>query len=44
MAERLLLVLPSVIRKVDEELEIEVDFSESARLRLDRFDSMSRAR
>jgi glycosyltransferase involved in cell wall biosynthesis len=41
MAERLLLVLPSVIRKVDEELEIDVDFSESVRLYLDSFDSIS---
>jgi glycosyltransferase involved in cell wall biosynthesis len=38
MAEQLLLVLPSVIRKVEGELEIDVDFSESVRLYLDSFD------
>jgi glycosyltransferase involved in cell wall biosynthesis len=41
MAKRLLMVLPSVIRKVESELEIDIDFSESLRLYLDSFDSVT---
>ncbi len=41
MVDRLLQVLPSVIRKVDNDLEIEVDFCEGLRLYLDNFDRVS---
>jgi glycosyltransferase involved in cell wall biosynthesis len=41
MVEQLFEVLPSVIRKVDNELEIEVDFCEGLRLYLDNFERVS---
>jgi glycosyltransferase involved in cell wall biosynthesis len=41
MTSRLLQVLPSVITKADNELEIEVDYCEGIRLCLDNFDEVS---
>jgi glycosyltransferase involved in cell wall biosynthesis len=41
MMGRLLQVLPSIITKVDNELEIDVDFCEGLRLYLDNFDQVS---
>src|SRR5271155_2077033 len=41
MEGRLLEVLPTVIRKVDNELELDVDFCETLELSLEHFDQIS---
>src|SRR5258708_37649622 len=41
MADRLLQVLPSVVREIDKRLEVEADFCEGLRLYLDTFDEVT---